>query len=424
MLNQQNAAMNVIADVLSGRNLTESLAATLQRLPQADAGGRGAVQDISYGTLRHLGLLRGVLKQLVKQQPDFDIEIVLLLAMYQLEFTKNAPYAVVDSAVKLAGELTGGKAGGFVNACLRRFQRERDALVEHARRSSEGLWSHPYWWIERVKRDWPQQWEQVLSTANGRAPMTLRVNRRHASGAEYLLRLQEVGIQASQLDAQALRLDTPVPVTTLPGFADGHASVQDWGAQAAAALLDIQPGQRVLDACAAPGGKTAHILELADVQLLALDHDAERLQRVTSNLQRLQLQAEVRQGNAARPQDWWDGKPFDRILADVPCSASGVSRRHPDIKWLRRSKDIAAFAAQQKAIMQALWGCLAPGGRLLYATCSIFSEENHSQVQAFVQHNADARPVALAFPDMQEGQLLPDVNHDGFYYAALEKRTD
>lgn len=422
MLNQQNAAMNVIADVLSGRNLTESLAATLQRLPQDDAGGRGAVQDISYGTLRHLGLLRAVLKQLVRQQPDFDIEILLLLAMYQLEFTKNAPYAVVDTAVKLAGELTGGKAGGFVNACLRRFQRERDALVEHAQRSSEGLWSHPYWWIERVKRDWPQHWEQILAAANGRAPMTLRVNRRHASAAEYLTRLQDAGMQGSVLDAQAVRLDTPVPVTALPGFAEGHASVQDWGAQAAAGLLDIQPGQRVLDACAAPGGKTAHILELADVELLALDHDAQRLQRVSSNLQRLQLQAEVRHGDAARPQDWWDGKPFDRILADVPCSASGVSRRHPDIKWLRRSKDIAAFATQQQGILQALWTCLAPGGRLLYATCSIFADENARQVQAFVQHNADAQAVPLAFADMHDGQLLPDANHDGFYYAALEKR--
>ena len=421
MLNQQNAAMNVIADVLSGRNLTESLAATLQRLPQADAGARGAVQDISYGTLRHLGLLRGVLKQLVKQQPDFDIEIVLLLAIYQLEFTHNAPYAVVDSAVKLTGELTGGKAGGFVNACLRRFQREREALLDHARRSSEGLWSHPYWWIDRVKRDWPQHWEQILSAANGRAPMSLRINRRHATGADYLTRLKEAGIEATQLDDQALRLATPAPVTALPDFDAGHASVQDWGAQAAAQLLDVQAGQRVLDACAAPGGKTAHILELADVNLLALDHDAQRLQRVGSNLQRLQLQADVRQGDAARPQDWWDGTPFDRILADVPCSASGVSRRHPDIKWLRRSKDIPAFAAQQKAILQALWGCLAPGGRLLYATCSIFPEENSTQVQAFVQQNADARQVPLTFADMQAGQLLPNESHDGFYYAALEK---
>lgn len=421
MLIQQNAAMHVIADVLSGRNLTESLAATLQRHPQLDAGGRGAVQDLSYGTLRHLGLLRAVLKQLVRQQPDFDIEILLLLSLYQLEFTKNAPYAVVDHAVELTGELTNGRAGGFVNACLRRFQREREALIEHARRSSEGQWSHPYWWIDRVKKDWPDQWQQILETANGRAPMTLRVNRRHDSAEGYLLRLRAAGLDATVLGPQALRLENPVGVSALPGFADGHASVQDWGAQAAAGLLDLRDGQRVLDACAAPGGKTAHILELVDVELLALDHDELRLQRVRDTLQRLGLKADVKQGDASAPQHWWDGRPFDRILADVPCSASGVSRRHPDIKWLRRSKDINAFAAQQQSILQALWTCLAPGGRLLYATCSIFHEENSQQVGRFLEQNQDARQIPLAFSGMVDGQLLPDGTHDGFYYAALEK---
>lgn len=421
MLFQQLAAVDVVGLVLSGRNLTDTLAHILQQNPQLDAGQRAAVQDLSYGTLRHLGLLRAVLAQLVRQTPDSQIELLLLTALYQLEFTRSAPYAIVDHAVELAGQLSRGKAGGFVNACLRRFQREREALLLQAQKQPEGRWSHPGWWIERLQRDWPQHWQALLETANGRAPMTLRVNARRSNGEDYLQRLQQAGISAELLHQDAIRLDSPQAVHVLPGFADGDVSVQDWGAQAAALLLDAQDGMRVLDACAAPGGKTAHILERAQVDMLALDMDEQRLQRVQSNLQRLQLSARLVCADAARPQDWWDGRPFDRILADVPCSASGVSRRHPDIKWLRRPKDIHGFARQQRAILQALWGCLAPGGQLLYATCSIFPEENRLQIEHFLQRTPDAEALPLQFSDMQAGQMLPDARHDGFYYALLRK---
>lgn len=422
MLTQQSAAISVVGGVLSGRNLTDTLALALQQHGELEASERAAVQDLAYGTLRHLGLLRGVLHQLVRQKPDADIEILLLIALYQLLFTRAAPWAVVDHAVKLAGELTRGKAGGFVNACLRRFQREEAALLEEARRSPEGRWSHPQWWIKRLQRDWPQQWSELLETANGRAPMTLRVNGRHGTTQTYLPRLAAAGIDAVALDEAAIRLAQPVAVGALPGFAEGHVSVQDWGAQAAALLLDAQPGQHVLDACAAPGGKTAHILERADVDLVAIDHDARRLDRVHANLKRLQLQARVSVGDAARPHEWWDGRPFDRILADVPCSASGVSRRHPDIKWLRRPRDITAFAAQQRDIVAALWPCLARRGRLLYATCSLFPEENRDQVQRLLEQLPDAVQVPLTLEGLHDGQLLPDANHDGFYYLLLEKR--
>lgn len=422
MLNQQYLAATLVDAVLCGRNLTDVLAEVFEQNPDLEPSDRGAIQDLSFGTLRHLGLLEAVLKQLASQKPSPNIEIVLLVALYQLEFGKSAPYAVVDHAVDLAGQLTQGKAGGFVNACLRRFQRERESLLEHARRSTEGQWSHPRWWVEQLKTSWPNHWENVLKTGNSHPPMTLRVNIRHCTGKDYIARLNELGIEGDLLDEQAIQLKKPVGVTSLPGFSLGHVSIQDWGAQLAAKLLDAQDGQRVLDACAAPGGKTGHILELADVDLLALDNDTQRLLRVKDNLQRLNFIAQTRTGDAGRPRKWWDGQLFDRILADVPCSASGVVRRHPDIKWLRRPKDSENFAQQQASILDALWQCLAPGGRMLYATCSIFPVENSEQIAAFLTRTADAYQHKIEFNGMIDGQLLPNDQHDGFYYAVLEKR--
>lgn len=415
----QKTALTAIGEVLAGRNLNEVLSALLPRLPEA--ADRAAVQDISYGTLRHLGLLRAVLKQLLQKPLNEPVlEHLLLLALYQLRFTRAAPYAIVDHAVTLASRTGSGRGKGLVNAVLRNYLRQHEALLAQAERDPVGRWSHPRWWIDALQTEYPQQWQTILEAGNQHPPMTLRINRQHTDADTYLRLLLEAGIAARALDETAIRLLQPVGVDRLPGFAEGWVSVQDWGAQAAARLLDLQPGQRVLDACAAPGGKTGHMLELADVQVVALDADGERLQKVAQNLQRLGKTATLLQGDAAEPAAWWDGKPFDRILADVPCTASGVVRRHPDIKWLRRHSDVANFATTQAKIVDSLWQLLAPGGKLLYATCSIFPEENRLQTDAFVQRHPDAERLQLSEP--QAGVLLPNSEHDGFYYALFRKQ--
>ncbi len=408
-------AAEVIASVLAGRALSQALAnAPLARLSASD---RGAAQDISYGTLRYKGTLDAVLAQLVKKPLDSpETHALLLAALYQLTYTPAAPYAVVDNAVNAAPE----RLKALANAVLRNFLRSRETLLDVARQGIEGRTNFPHWWVETLQTAYPERWETILDASQRHPPMTLRVNRKQSSMENYLAALRAAGIAARQTGTWALTLEKPVAVDKLPGFAEGRVSVQDAGAQWAASLLDVQDGMRVLDACAAPGGKTGHVLENASANVLALDVDAARLKRVQQNLHRLQLSAELKTGDAAKSQTWWDGKPFDRILADVPCTASGVVRRNPDIKWLRQPQDIKKFAKQQAAILDALWQTLAPGGKLLYVTCSIFSEENAQQVLAFLSRRPDA--VQLALPAaLNEGQLLPNDDQDGFYYALLQR---
>ncbi|WP_147695246.1 16S rRNA (cytosine(967)-C(5))-methyltransferase RsmB [Vogesella mureinivorans] len=412
----QELAAGLIARVEEGRTLTEALAAA-QRSTELTAGERGALQDIGYGTLRHLGQLRFILRELVpKRLPSDDIERLLLVALYQLAHTRAAPYAVVDQAVRCAEDIAMGRLKGLVNGTLRNFLRNKDNLLADAGRDNEARYNHPRWWVQRLRAAYPTQWASVLEMSNRRPPMTLRVNAGKLSAEDYVAQLAAKDIKARIIKGQAVLLDVPCNVRDLPGFAEGVVSVQDFGAQKAALLLDVADGMRVLDACAAPGGKTGHILELAQAKLVALDVDAERLQRVEDNLQRLGLSATLKAADAAKPETWWDGQPFDRILADVPCSASGVVRRHPDIKWLRRPDDFAALGKQQAAMVDALWPTLAAGGKLLYATCSIMPEENRQQVDAFLKRHGDAKLL-------KDEQLLPTSEHDGFYYALLVKKV-
>ena len=412
----QELAAGLIARVEEGRTLTEALAAA-QRSTELTAGERGALQDIGYGTLRHLGQLRFILRELVpKRLPSDDIERLLLVALYQLAHTRAAPYAVVDQAVRCAEDIAMGRLKGLVNGTLRNFLRNKDNLLADAGRDNEARYNHPRWWVQRLRAAYPTQWASVLEMSNRRPPMTLRVNAGKLSAEDYVAQLAAKDIKARIIKGQAVQLDAPCNVRDLPGFAEGVVSVQDFGAQKAALLLDVADGMRVLDACAAPGGTTGHILELAQAKLVALDVDAERLQRVEDNLQRLGLSATLKAADAAKPETWWDGQPFDRILADVPCSASGVVRRHPDIKWLRRPDDFAALGKQQAAMVDALWPTLAAGGKLLYATCSIMPEENRQQVDAFLKRHGDAKLF-------KDEQLLPTSEHDGFYYALLVKKV-
>ena len=423
---------------MSGRNLTLALPEAMKLHPKATPQQRGAAADLSYGTLRFYGEVNAYLQQLLEKPLSSEIITNLLqVAIYQLLYDKAEPFTVVNQAVTAASYAKPRWAKGLVNGVLRNFLRQQEALAEKLKTNESALYSYPDWWVKKLKHQYPSSWQGILTTGNQHPPMTLRVNRRQTSMVSYLQLLARQNIEATQVGEDAVILAQPVPVEQVPGFEDGAVSVQDYGAQLAATLLDINhligmPQQpipmQVLDACAAPGGKTGHLLELFDVNLTAVDSDQMRLNRVQSNLTRLHLSGNLLLGDAAKPDTWWDGKPFDRILADVPCTASGIVRRHVDIKWLRREADIVSFTQQQAAILANLWHLLSKGGKLLYVTCSVFIEENQLQVDDFLRKNADATQLPLLLTDefskhihIQHGQLIPSSHHDGLFYALLQK---
>lgn len=426
-----NHTADAVQAVRAGQSLTEALA----RCP---AEARPGTQALAFHVLRWLGSAQAVRARLVPKAPAPALDALLLTALALAWPTGAAPpyaeHTLVDQAVEAARARS--KAGaGFVNAVLRRWLRERDTLVAAVQDDPVARHNHPRWWIERLQRDWPADWQALLAADQQHPPMTLRVNARRGSAAAYVERLHEAGLEAQALDDQAVVLAQPCPVTRLPGFADGDVSVQDAAAQRAARLLvdgaRLAPGARVLDACAAPGGKTAHLLERADLDVLALDSDPARLARVDETLARLGLQARTLAADAGEPAAWWDGRPFDAILLDAPCSASGIVRRHPDVRWLRRAGDIAALARTQARLLDALWPLLKPGGRLLYCTCSVFRAEGQDQIDAFLQRQPGASVPAdppspghlLPLPDngidrpAPVGESVPD----GFFYTLIEK---
>ena len=406
-------AARILAQVHSRHSLTKALTTLSGEHPAA----RAAAQDVAFGTLRRFGCGEFILGRLLTRAvPHPETEALLLAALYRLQTRPEAAYMIVDQAVAAAGELAGGAFKGLVNGLLRNYLRQRDVLDAAMADDDVAGQQHPGWWLARLRRAYPTCWREIVATGNAQPPMTLRVNRRRVLADDYLAQLRAAGLAARRLAGagDALILDKPVAVDALPGFADGLVSIQDFGAQRAAELLGPLAGQRILDACAAPGGKTAHLLEAADVELLALDLDVLRARRIDDNLRRLGLSATVKVGDCRAADQWWDGQPFDAILADVPCSASGVVRRHPDIKYLRRESDIRRFARTQAEILDQLWPVLRAGGKLLYATCSVFPEENGAQIDAFLVRQPDARRVS-------EEQLLPHDDHDGFFYALLRK---
>lgn len=416
----QRLAADAVGQVLAGRNLNVVLDSLFRTHSNITPQQRATAQDLSYGALRFYGRIAAVLRRLLDKPLSHEgVHNLLLVALYQLIYDKASAHTVVNQAVEAAAGFRQRWAKGLVNAVLRNYLRRADELAAVGVADEVARYSYPQWWIDKLRQQYPQVWQSILETGNMHPPMTLRVNLGKTTVQDYSAGLTAAGITHRRLGTQGLALDKAVPVGQLPGFPDGMVSVQDYGAQFAAQLLDVQTGMRVLDACCAPGGKTGHILELADVDMLALDHDAERLQRVQSNLDRLQLHAKLQAGDAAGPEGWWDGAAFERILADVPCTASGIVRRHVDIKWLRREEDVAAFAQQQAAILHSLWQLLAKGGKLLYATCSIFHEENQGQIDQFLKQHQDAAQLSLAHP--QNGQLIPCADHDGFFYALLQK---
>ncbi len=434
-ISQQIAAI-AISNVLAGRNLTLALPDALDAYPAATPQQRGAAADLSYGTLRYYGETNAYLvKLLEKPLSNTHITTLLLVAIYQLLHDKADDFTVVNQAVEAAGDAKPRWAKGLVNGVLRNFLRQKDQLAIALKQDEVALYSYPQWWINKLKTQYPNNWAAILNTGNTHPPMSLRVNARKTSAKEYVQFLSRQAIAAEQVGEYAVILQQPISVEKVPGFADGVVSVQDYGAQLAAKLLDLAPNMQVqdlqvqdlqlLDACSAPGGKTGHILELANVHLTALDNDASRLSRVESNLARLALNAKLLTADAAT----FDcTQLFDRILADVPCTASGIVRRHVDIKWLRRESDIASFCIQQAAILANLWQLLAKGGKLLYVTCSIFNEENQQQIDAFLQKHNDATQLPLSLTielenniQQTNGQLIPNSYHDGLFYALLQK---
>ncbi len=404
-------AARVLVAVYGGKSLSEALGLLANEPPAT----RAAAQDVAYGVLRRFGWGEFILGRLMaKPLTHSETQALLLGALYRLDTRPDSVHTVVDQAVLAAGELAGGVFKGVVNGVLRNFLRQRESLLAALAADDEASYQYPRWWLARLRRAYRESWPQIAAIGNSPPPMTLRVNQRYGSVADYAARLEAAGLQARPVGTQGLILLKAVSVEVLPGFYEGHVSVQDAGAQRAAELLAPVPGSRVLDACAAPGGKTAHLLESAELDLLALDIDAGRTKRIEDNLQRLGLIATVKVADCNAVKDWWDGRPFDAILADVPCSASGVVRRHPDIKHLRRESDIRRFAHTQAAMLDTLWPLLKPGGKLLYATCSVFQEENSAQIDAFLvrQHGVER---------LMDEQLLPSDENDGFYYALLRK---
>jgi 16S rRNA (cytosine967-C5)-methyltransferase len=412
------AAAALVAKVAAGR----SLSGELERAREDPASNqRAALADLCYGTLRRYGRSQGIVAALSRRPGTADplVEALLWCAFYALESGRYADYTVVDQAARACSLLQRAGAKGFVNALLRNFLRSRAGIEARLGTDAAARYWHPNWWIERVRAAYPADWEGVLAAGNTHPPMCLRVNARRCVTEAYAARLAAEGLIARRIGPAALLLERPVPVDRLPGFAAGDVSVQDAGAQRAAALLGLSDGQRVLDACAAPGGKSAHILETAAVELTALDLDPERCADVVRNLARLGLSAQVQSADCTALDTWWNGAAFDRILADVPCTASGVARRHPDIKWLRRPADVAAFAARQARILDALWRTLAPDGKLLYVSCSVFPEENGAVIDAFTARTPGVRRASLA--DGGPAQWLPGSEHDGFFFSLLEK---
>ncbi|OBS31572.1 16S rRNA (cytosine(967)-C(5))-methyltransferase [Tepidimonas fonticaldi] len=434
------AAARCVAGVHAGRSLADLL-------PAVPAPLRPGTQALVFDTLRRAGTARALVGALAERKPPPPVAALLEVALaLLLQGTAYAAHTVVDQAVQALPRLRAPALRGFVNACLRRFLREHDALLARAQATPEGRWNHPDWWVQRLQQDYPDQWAAVLAADDRPAPMVLRVNRRQTSREAYRARLAALGWAADPIGADGLVLADPVPVERLPGWGEGAVSVQDGAAQLAAPLLlgdGLPAGARVLDACAAPGGKTAHLLECADLDLWALDADGARAERIRDTLRRLRLpaagQVRVLTADAGTPADWWDGRPFDAILLDAPCSASGIVRRHPDVRWLRRPGDIDRLAAEQRRLLAALWPLLAPGGRLLYATCSVFRAEGADVVTDFLARHPQAR--ALPAPGhLLPGGLAADATDttagfvsahamgdnarrgmDGFFYALLAK---
>jgi 16S rRNA (cytosine967-C5)-methyltransferase len=425
-------ATQILTGVMrEGCSLSASIATGLSVLE--DSRDRAFAQELAYGVLRWLPELDQVLIQLLQRpfrSKDTDLRVLLLIGLYQLIHLRTPAHAAVSATVAASRALAKPWAGSLINAVLRTYLRNSERILEQAHAMETARYAHPDWLLAELKQAWPKEWQAIVAANNSRAPMTLRVNARRLSRKDYLALLRETGIEARPAanTSHGIILSQPIEISRLPRFKEGYVSIQDAAAQLAAPLLDVRPGQRVLDACAAPGGKAAHILETCPELkiLIAIEREPNRIALLNTTLKRLQLEARVLQADATRPEDWWDGCPFERILVDAPCSGSGVIRRHPDIKYLKHETDLPALVNRQARLLTALWPLLAEHGKLIYVTCSILTAENQDQIAAFLNQHPDAHALTLNDPWGRPAgagrQILPgEAGMDGFFYAALVK---
>ncbi len=425
MHQSQLIAADCVSEVIKGHNLNQVFERRFEHHQNITSQQKSVAIFLAYGAIRFLGENQFFIQQLIdKKITNKKIEALLCVALFQLNHDQSTDFTVVNEAVEAAKLINKSWAGSFVNGVLRNFIRQKENLQTELKNNEEAFYSYPVWWISLIKQNYPKDWESILLNGNKHPPLTLRINERKTNLKQYEEKLKSEAISYRVLGNTALELTQPTAVEKIPGFMDGEVSIQDFGAQLAAKLLDLQDGQICLDACSAPGGKTGHMLEIADIELVSIDQQKDRLYKVKENLERLHLHAYLKCADLTAVNTWWNEKLFDRILLDAPCSASGVVRRHVDIKWLRRPRDIEKFTKQQEAMLEAMWQLLKKGGKLLYATCSIFHDENQKVINHFIKEHADAKEVKWSVDSeysKYENQLIPSENHDGFFYALLEK---
>jgi 16S rRNA (cytosine967-C5)-methyltransferase len=421
----QLIAADCVSEVIKGHNLNQVFERRLDHHQNITPQQKSVAVFLAYGAIRFLGENQFFIQQLInKKITNKKIEALLYVALFQLNHDQSNDFTVVNEAVEAAKFINKSWAGSFVNGVLRNFIRQKEKLQTELKNDAEAFYSYPSWWINLIKQNYTKDWQSILLNGNKHPPLTLRINERKTNLKQYEEKLKSESISYRVLGNIALELTHPTTVEKIPGFLDGEVSIQDYGAQLAAKLLDLQDGQICLDACSAPGGKTGHMLEIADIELVSIDHQKDRLYKVKENLERLHLHAHLKCADLTAVNTWWNKKLFDRILLDAPCSASGVVRRHVDIKWLRRPRDIEMFAKQQEAMLEATWQLLKKGGKLLYATCSIFNGENQRVIDHFIKQHIDAKEVKWTVDSgysKYENQLITSENHDGFFYALLEK---
>jgi len=423
MNHSQWLAAMIIEQVLLGKNLDKSFQLVLTKYKN-ESDNLPQIKDMTYGAIRDLGKSTFYINKLVKNKIENQcIESLLHIVLFQINHARSNNFTLVNQAVDAAKKID-HKKSSFINAVLRNFLRNKDSLQKQLKENESAVYSYPKWWIEKVKKQYPKNWEDILNIGNKRPPLALRINLQKLKIEEYSKTLDEQGIDNTLISDECLIIKKPLDVNKIPGFLDGKVSVQDLGAQLAAHIIGLKKDQKVLDACSAPGGKACHMLELEKIELTAIESDKQRTLKIADNIKRQGFQANILNKKLDNLNEWWDKQYFDRILLDAPCSASGIVRRHVDIKWLRRINDFQNFADNQLALLMASWPMLKEGGKLLYVTCSIFEEENREVIEAFKIALTNVSEIDIKFPSNIKhikNQVLPSDNHDGLFYALLQK---
>ena len=423
MNHSQWLAAMIVEQVLLGKNLDKSFQLVLTKYNN-EAENLPRIKDMTYGAIRDLGKSKFYINKLVKNKiENLCLESLLHIVLFQINHSRSNDFTLVNQAVDAAKKID-HKKSSFINAVLRNFLRNKDSLEKELKEDESAVYSYPKWWIAKVKKQYPKNWQDILNIGNQRPPLALRINLQKLKINEYSITLDEEGIEHSLVSDECIIIKKPLDVNKIPGFLDGKVSVQDLGAQLAAHIIELKNDQRVLDACSAPGGKACHMLELEKIQLTAIESDKQRTIKIIDNIKRQGFTAQILNKKIDNENEWWDKQYFDRILLDVPCSASGIVRRHVDIKWLRRINDFQNFADNQLTLLRAAWPMLKEGGKLLYVTCSIFEEENRDVIEEFKKGLSNVSEIDIKFPSHIvhiKNQVLPSDNHDGLFYALLQK---